>query len=68
MYRYCVAEVTLLGEQPEVTYYAYFQNAYGLCLVPNIDEEHILWYDTEKEALGHRWNACDCVIMKYFEK
>lgn len=63
MYKYCVASVRVDLEGTKVTYYAFHKSAYGLHLVSNWKDEDVMWYDTEKEALGHRWNGNDCVLM-----
>ena len=63
MYKYCVASVSVSLKSTTVTYYAFHEGAYGLHLVSSWKDEDVLWYDTEKEALGHRWNGNDCVLM-----
>lgn len=60
--RFCVAQVNLYGEKPEVSFYAYQNGPYGLHRVDDINNENVVWYDTEKEALRARFNPNDCVI------
>lgn len=63
MYKYCVASVRIDLGGTEVTYYAFREGAYGLHLVSDWKNNDVLWYDTEREALDHRWNGNDCVLM-----
>lgn len=67
IYKYCVAQVNFIGGVHKVSYYASANNAYGLCRVSDWDDENILWYNTEKEALSQRHNANDCVLIRLFE-
>ena len=62
---YCVAQVTMRGSTPDVSFYAYSNGSYGLHLVGNIDDENVLWYDTEEEAKKHIFNSFECVISKW---
>lgn len=68
MYRYCVAQVNIYAGKPDVTFYACSNDQYGLHRVSDWDDPNTLWFDTEKEALGFRWNANDCVISRCFER
>lgn len=67
MYKYCVAQVNICGRTPEVSFYAYSSNAYGLHRVYDWNDENVKWYDTEKEAMSARFNANDCVLSRWFE-
>jgi len=67
MYKYCVAQVYVNLVGSYVTFYAFREGAYGLHRVSDINDPDVLWYDSEAEALTHRWNACDCVVMRCFE-
>ena len=60
--RYCVACVNMNAGKPEVSFYAYRKDMYGLYRVADINDPYVVWYDTEEEALKARWNANDCVI------
>jgi hypothetical protein len=62
--KYCVASVRVDLSGSEVTFYAFKDGAYGLHRVSDIEDENVLWYDTEAEALSNRWNSNDCVISK----
>lgn len=59
---YCVASVSIFCGKPDVSYYAYTNDAYGLHRVGDYKDPNVLWYKTEAEALRARWNANDCVI------
>lgn len=63
--RFCVANVYMncLGETT-VSFYAYQNNNYGLHLVSDINDENILWYDTEAEAKKHILNSWECILSK----
>ena len=61
-YVYCIASVSILGGKPDVSYYAYKEDVYGLHRVGDYEDPNVVWYNTEKEALKARWNANDCVI------
>lgn len=62
--RYCVAQVDVYAGEPEVRFYAYHNNKYGLYLTDDISDPNVLWYDTEAEAKEHVLNANECVISK----
>lgn len=63
-YKYCVANVYVncIGESM-VSYYAFSNDVYGLHLIENFKDEHVLWYDTEEEARKHIFNRVgECVL------
>lgn len=62
MYKYCVASVYVDLVNTKISYYAYQNKVYGLHLVSSWKDENVLWYDTEKEAKEHRFNANDCIL------
>lgn len=61
--RYCVARVWLEAGEPRVTFMAYCRG-YGLHEISNINDEYVLWYDTEAEAKKHLMGANSCVLSK----
>lgn len=64
--KYCVANVYMnsLGEA-RVSYYAYQKGPYGTHLTEDIDDEYVLWYDTEEEARGMIHNSeGECVLSR----
>lgn len=65
-YKYCVAQVNFLKGKHEINFYAY-NKAYGLHGVSDWNDEDVVWFDTEKEALSARFNSNDCVLSKLFE-
>lgn len=62
MNKYCVASVHVNSDGPSVSYYAYLNNSYGLHTVSDWKNEHVIWYDTEIEAMKNRLNPEDCVL------
>lgn len=67
-FKYCVAQVNFIGGKHDVSYYAYVDNVYGLRhRVSDWDDENVIWYDTEKEALSARVYPNDCVLIRSFE-
>lgn len=69
MYKYCVAAMESNRDESNQYHAAFYavKSGYGLHKVGDINDEFILWYDTEKEAKQHRLNSNDCVISKWFE-
>lgn len=67
MFKYCVAQVNFIGCKHEVSFYASTNNVYGLYRVSDWNDENVVWYDTEKEALAARFNSNDCVLSRLFE-
>lgn len=65
--KYCVAQVNTFGGKHEISFYAYTNNVYGLHRVSDWNDENVIWYDTEKEALSARFNSNDCVLSKLFK-
>ena len=68
MIKYCVASVSIYGNEHEISFLAYQKGSYGLHKVSNWDDEYVLWYDTEKEALEHRVEPNQCVLPRRLEK
>ena len=66
-YKYCVAQVNMVGNVPEVSFYAFSNDGYGLHRVDDINDRNVLWYNTERKAKEHRLNSNDCVVSKLFE-
>lgn len=66
--KYCVASVNNYGHGHEISFLAYQKGSYGLHRVSNWDDEYVLWYDTEKEALEHRIDSNQCVLCRCFEE
>lgn len=64
--KYCVAAVNTYGGKHEVSFYA-CREGYGLHRVRDWNDPDVLWYGTEAEALGMRWNSNDCVLSRGFE-
>jgi hypothetical protein len=63
--RYCIASVRVgIDGKVEVTYFAFKDGAYGLHLVDDINDESVLWYETEEEAESHRLNANECIVPR----
>ena len=63
--RYCIASVRVDSTGvASVSYYAFRNDGYGLHLVGNIEDNNVLWYDTEAEAKKRILNANDCVIAR----
>lgn len=62
--QYCVAQLNLNCKgEASVSYLAY-NNPYGIHWDGDWNSKDVLWYDTEKEAKKHIWNANNCVIAK----
>ena len=70
--KYCVASIYIpMNNVPMVSYYAYQPNSNGSYRIGDINDEYVVWYDSEQEALDARRNACECVIgrdAKYIPK
>ena len=70
--KYCVASIYIpMNNVPMVSYYAYQPNSNGSYKIGDINDEYVVWYDSEQEALDARRNACECVIgrdAKYIPK
>lgn len=67
--KYCVANVHMnsLGEV-SVSYRAYMKGPYGAHFVGDIDDEYVLWYDTEEEARGMIYNReGECILSRLTE-
>ncbi|MGN0466218.1 MAG: hypothetical protein ACI4F9_07720 [Lachnospiraceae bacterium] len=62
MKKYCVASVCVDLERVR-TYVGYYaQGTHGLYLTSSWENENVIWYDTEDEAMEHRLNANNCVL------
>lgn len=69
-YKFCVASVVPDYEgvrEHKVVYYAY-KAGYGVHSVDDINDDYVVWYDTEQEALKQRLKSSDCVVSKLFEQ
>lgn len=63
--KYCIASVRVDSKgEAVVTYFAFKNGAYGLHSVDNINDESVIWYETEAEAENHRLNANDCIVSR----
>lgn len=67
--KYCVAQVSMIGGKPNVSFYAYLKGPYGLHQVSDWDDPNVLWYDTVEEAKKQIWpgNHFECVLSRGFE-
>lgn len=64
-FRYCVANVYVNCKgKAHISYYSY-NNAYGLHLCEDINDEYVLWYGTREEAQKRIMNNTgECVIER----
>lgn len=66
VFKYCVASVNFENGIAVVSYRAQKNSRSEFYNEYDMNDENIIWYDTEKEALNNRINPNDCVVWKFF--